>query len=34
VERMLVLLSEDAHSAAPGRNVTIEGQLVVRESSG
>jgi len=34
IELMLALLSDDAQSAAPGRNVTLKGELVVRASSG
>ncbi len=34
IELLLALLSEDAQSIASGSNVTIQGQLVVRASSG
>jgi DNA-binding LacI/PurR family transcriptional regulator len=33
IELMLALLSDDAHNATPVRNVTIQGQLIVRDSS-
>jgi DNA-binding LacI/PurR family transcriptional regulator len=34
IELMLGLLADDAQSAAPGRNVTLKGELIVRASSG
>ena len=34
IELLLALLSDEAHSTAPGPNVTLKGQLIVRASSG
>lgn len=34
IELMLALLSDDASGTAPGRHVTVKGQLIVRASSG